>query len=73
MPMLSEHENSLRKQNRVDNLGPVFIPCGDDVESLLTVIKVWESVLHANVRQYPAIVCGAGPERSTGKVNYADH
>ncbi len=71
--MLIEHEDSLQKPIKMDNLGPVFISCGDDVESLLTVIKVWESALSASARYYPGMVCGADPEQSAGKANYADH
>ena len=71
--MLIEHEDSLQKLIKADNLGPVFIPCSDGVEGLLTVIKVWQSALHAGARQDPSMVCGADPEQSAGKANYADH
>ena len=71
--MLSEHKDSLQKPIKADNLGPVFISCGDGVEGLLTVIKVWQSALPASARQDPGRVCGADPEQSAGKSNYADH
>jgi hypothetical protein len=73
MPMLNEHEDSFQKPIRVDNLGPVFIPCGDSVEGLLTVIKVRESALHVSARQYLGMVYGADPEQSASKANYAEH
>ena len=71
--MLIEHEDSLQKPIKADNLGPVFIPCGDDVQGLLTVIKVWQSALSASARQDPGMVCGADPEQSADTANYADH
>jgi hypothetical protein len=73
MPMLTEHEDSLQKPIKTDNLGPVFISCGDDVEGPLMVIKVWENALYASARQYAGMGCGANPEQSAGKANYADH
>ena len=45
--MLNEHEDSFQKPIRVDNLGPIFISCSDDVEGLLTVVKVRENALPA--------------------------
>ena len=51
--MLIEQEGSLQKPIKTDNLGSVFIPCGDGVEVQVTVNKVWESALHASACQGP--------------------
>ena len=56
--MLTEHEDSFQKPIKADNPGPVFIPCGNGVEGLLTVIKVRESALHVSARQCLGMVCG---------------
>ena len=71
--MLTEHEDSLQKAIKADNLGSVFISWDDDVEGPLMVIKVWDNALYASARQYAGMGCGTDPEQSVGKVNYADH